>query len=132
MSAFFPRLSKSPIRSPLLGCLYGAISTTYSCFLTFVYALDMYDHPEPGAGIHDAFPVQWVQALGLIWAPASSFSSWALILWVLRVIVLYDPAKRKRWRRYIKVRGIIRALLWAYVVTEAVGWGAVPLYGLQR
>lgn len=92
----------------------------------------MYDHPEPGTGFHDMFPAQWVQALGLIWAPASSFSSWALILWVLRVVVLYDPAKRKRWGRYMKVGAIFRALIGAYVVAEAVGWGTVLAYGLQR
>jgi len=92
----------------------------------------MYEHPKPGAGIHDVFPVQWVQALGLIWAPASSFSSWALILWMLRLVVLYDPVKMKRWGRSMKVGDMFRALLWAYGVTEGVGWGAVLFYGLQR
>ena len=56
----------------------------------------------------------------------------ALIAWVIRLLVLYDPRKRKAWGRYFKEKRIARALCWIYAGIQAASWGGAAVYGMQR
>lgn len=38
----------------------------------------------------------------LIGSPASVVGMGALIVWATRLMILYDPNKRKRWGRYVR------------------------------
>lgn len=80
-----------------------------------------------GLGTTSAFDAQT-----LITAPALWVGNGALIAWVIRLLVLYDPSKRKRWGRYVNEKGIARALCWTYGGMEAVFWAAVAVYGMAR
>ena len=68
----------------------------------------------------------------LIVFPAYLVGSGALIAWVVRLLVLYDPRKRKTWGRYVKERDVASALCWAYVGMEAAVWVGAAVFGLER
>ena len=121
-------------RSPRLGCLSGAIHTLLAAFKTCVFILGLYNQFPPGIMFYEGFlPLPWVQAVILVGSPANCVSGCALITWAIRLVIMYDPAKRKRWGRYTKEAGVIfRALLWSYAAIQGVTLLAVPFYGLQR
>lgn len=68
----------------------------------------------------------------LVGSPASLVSVGALVAWVIRLLVLYDPKKRKRWGRYVRETSVARTLLWAYWGMEAVIWMVASAYGINR
>ena len=54
-----------------------------------------------------------------------------MIGWVLRLLVMYDPIKRRKWGRYTNEKRIFRALVLAYVLLEAGAWTLVSNYGMS-
>lgn len=68
----------------------------------------------------------------LIGSPASLVGIGALIAWAVRLLILYDPTKRKRWSRWARETFIARALCWFYGVMEAVIWVMAAVYGIDR
>lgn len=56
----------------------------------------------------------------------------ATIAWVVRLLVLYDPIKRKKWGRYTNERRMFRGLICAYVLIEIPAWASAYVFGLQR
>lgn len=55
-----------------------------------------------------------------------------MVGWVLRLIVMYDPPKRKKWGRLTNERRMFRVLVSAYVLLEVGVWLAVWNYGMMR
>ncbi|CAM9540169.1 unnamed protein product [Ectocarpus fasciculatus] len=117
------------LRSPLLGCLCGVCSTVRSCSMTYVAA--MYDY----YGAEDSQTLKFTGAFAvneLIGSPASLVAIGALIAWAVRLLVLYDPMKRKRWGRYVREKPIAYALCLVYGGMEAVIWVFAALFGSDR
>lgn len=105
----------------------------FSLFSTYVYTLGLYNQPPPGIVFYEElFPLPWVQAVYLIRAPADFISGCALIAWAIRLVVMYDPAKRKRWGHLTKEAVVFRALVSSYAAIQGVAWLAVSFYGLQK
>lgn len=50
----------------------------------------------------------------------------------IRLVVLYDPRKRRKWARYIKERDVLQVLLGLAATTEIAAIAAIPVYGLAR
>ncbi|CAN0333217.1 unnamed protein product, partial [Ectocarpus sp. 4 AP-2014] len=50
----------------------------------------------------------------------------------IRLVVLCDPMKRKKYGRCVKERKVVRALCWLYVGMEVVIWAATSSYGVDR
>lgn len=67
----------------------------------------------------------------LIGSPASLIGTMSLIWWVVRLLVLYDPAKRKRFGRYVKEKLAVRALLSLYVGLQVVVWATASSRGVN-
>lgn len=94
--------------------------------------MGLYHQPPRDVVFYDnLFPLPWVQAVLLIWSPASFIARFALIAWAIRLVVLYDPAKRKRWGHLTKEVVIFRALGWSYATIQGMAWLAVSICGLQ-
>lgn len=68
----------------------------------------------------------------LIFIPVLWVGNSALIAWVIRLLVLYDPRKRRAWGRYVKETRVARALCWTYAGIQAVFWVGATVYGLKR
>lgn len=68
----------------------------------------------------------------LITIPTLWVGNSALIAWMVRLLVLYDPRKRKSWGRYVNERRVARALCWTYAGMEAAFWIGVAVYGMER
>lgn len=49
---------------------------------------------------------------------SSQVSIGALIAWVVRLLVMYDPLKRRRWGRYTNEKRLFRGLIWTFVLLE--------------
>lgn len=97
-----------------------------------MYTLGLYKQPPAVILFYDElFPLPLVQAVNLIGSPATFIAGCALIAWATRLVVLYEPAKRKRWGHLAKEAVVFRALLWSYATIQGVVWLAVPFYGLQ-
>jgi len=62
--------------------------------------------------------------INLIIIPALWVGNSALVFWVIRLFVMYDPKKRKAWGRYINEKRMARGLCWAYAGMEAALWVA--------
>lgn len=97
-----------------------------------MYTLGLYNRPPRGTALYKGLPQPWVQAAFLVLGPADVISSYAIIAWATRLVIMYDPAKRKRWGHQTKEAVIFRALLWLYAAIQGVVWLAVPFYGLQK
>lgn len=106
--------------------------TLFNSFKTYVYVLDMYKQPPDGSSFYGGSISQpWVQVLVLFGGPGIFIAGCALIAWAIRLLVLYDPTKRKRWGHCTKESVIFRALVWSYAAIQAGAWFAVPFFGLQ-
>lgn len=113
-------------RSPQLGCLYGALATLRSLQLT--YTLLFQDYSDEGL-----FKMTGLSAVfELLGSPATAVGVGALLGLVVRLLVLYEPSKMRKWKPFVKEKTLARALCWAYVVLEAAMWTLVSVYGLDR
>jgi len=70
--------------------------------------------------------------INLIIIPALWVGNSALVFWVIRLFVMYDPKKRKAWGRYINEKRMARGLCWAYAGMEAALWVAAAVFGFYR
>lgn len=102
----------TPRRSPLLACICGACRALRSCATTYVAVFY-------GVGT-DKNSARAVSAL--ITVPALWVGNGALIAWVVRLLVLYDPRKRTTWGRFVRERSVARALCWTFAGMEAAFW----------
>lgn len=128
-----PETTRPVNRSPRLACLSGAIITLFALFRVCVYTLGLYNHPSRGDTLfEDLFPLPWVNAVYLVLTPADFIAGYAIIAWAARLVIMYDPAKRKRWGRQMKEAVIFRALLWLYAAMQGGAWLAVPFHGQQK
>lgn len=110
----------TPCRSPLLVCICGACRIGRSC--TLAYSLVFVGIERPGA----------TGVITLITVPILWVGNGALIAWMVRMLVLYHPKKRKRWGRHVNEKRVARALCWTYFGMEAAFWIGVALYGIER
>ena len=68
----------------------------------------------------------------LVTVPALWVGNGALVAWMVRLLVLYDPGKRKSWGRYVNERRVARILCWVYTGAEAAFWIGVAVHGMER
>ncbi|CAN0326152.1 unnamed protein product [Ectocarpus sp. 8 AP-2014] len=116
-------------RSPMLACLSGGIGTLRSCSLVYLVLLS----DEDGGGQEVLTTFTGAAAVcTLIGNPASLIGTMSMIWWVVRLLVLYDPAKRKTYGRYVQDKLAVRALGWLYVGLQVVVWAAASSYGITR
>ena len=54
----------------------------------------------------------------------------AIIAWVVRLLVMYDPIKRRKWGRYTNEKRIFRVLIWTFVLLEVGAWASAGMNGL--
>lgn len=54
----------------------------------------------------------------------------AIIAWVVRLLVMYDPIKRRKWGRYTNEKRMFRGLVWTFVLLEVGAWASVGVNGL--
>lgn len=95
------------------------------------YVVITYDYD----GAEDPQPLLFTGAAAvneLIGSPASLIAIGALLAWAVRLLVLYDPTKRKRWGRYVREKPIAYALCLAYGGMEAVIWVLAAVYSINR
>lgn len=53
-----------------------------------------------------------------------------MIAWVIRLLVMYDPVKRRKWGRYTNEKRIFRNLTRVFVLLEVGAWASAGMYGL--
>lgn len=82
--------------------------------------------------VHILVPVPPIQRIFSpeIWL-SSQVCVGAMIGWVLRLLISYDPNKRRKWGRYTKEKRIFRTLIVAYVLLETGAWALVSAYGVE-
>ena len=97
-----------------------------SCSTVFFLAL----YRVPNGELDDITLIGVITTLVIV--PVLVVGNGALIAWVIRLLVLYDPRKRKVWGRYVREARVARALCWIYVGIQAVSWGGAAVYGLKR
>lgn len=98
-----------------------------------MFTLGLYNQPPRGVVFYEGiYSLKWIEAASMIGGPASFISGCALIAWAIRLVIMYDPAKRKRWGRHVKEDAMFRALVWLYAAIQGVVWLVMPFYGLQR
>lgn len=126
----FSRRPVLPHRSPLLGCFYGVCGTLRCCSLTYICVFyDYYGRAQYGQVLKTTGAAAVAQLIG---SPLSLIGVLALIAWVVRLLALYHPRKRKLLGRYIKEKGIACALCWTYGGMEIVIWALASAYGIDR
>lgn len=65
-------------------------------------------------------------------AYSSQVALTATIAWAVRLLVMYDPMKRRKWGRYTNEKRIFHGLIWTYVLIEVTIWASACVFGLQR
>lgn len=74
-----------------------------------------------------------MQAYIAVGLPATFFLlCWGVIVRVIRLLVMYDPRKRRRWGRYLKEKGILRGILGVILLAEVAVFSAFTLHGIPR
>ena len=120
-------LPPSPRRSPLLACICGACRIARSCTTAYQLVFEGLSTTEELDDITRGVAVSALIILPTLW-----IGNGALVAWVIRLLVLYDPQKRKAWGRYFKEKRVARALCWTYAIMEAAFCVGASVYGLKR
>lgn len=58
-------------------------------------------------------------------------STGAIIACVLRILVMYDPVKRRKYGRYTKEERMFRALVWTFILLEVGAWSTACVTGVE-
>ncbi|CAN0386227.1 unnamed protein product, partial [Ectocarpus sp. 12 AP-2014] len=69
--------------------------------------------------------------LRIIFGPATLVSTGAVIACVLRILVMYDPVKRRKYGRYTKEERMFQALVWTFVLLEVGAWSTACVTGAE-
>ena len=97
--------------------------------MQLTYTLVLYDY----SGSEGLYKMTGVAAvLENFGSPATVTGIGALVGLALRLLVLYEPSKRKKWKPFVKEKTIARALCLFFVAMEVVIWAFVSVYGLDR
>lgn len=56
----------------------------------------------------------------------------AYIMRSFRLLMMYDPERRRRWGRLLREKNITQALVWPTVMLEIATLCAVQVYGVRR
>ncbi|CAM9594329.1 unnamed protein product [Scytosiphon promiscuus] len=110
------------LRSPFLACMFGLCSALRYCSLTYEYALAWGDDSTD--------PEHWIACL--IAYPAQLTAEIALVLIAFRLLVMFYPAKRAKYGRYIKEKPLTRGLACAYALMEVAVWVSAAAEGIPR
>lgn len=109
----------------MLACICGACRTVRSC--TTVFTLVLNNDFEIGQENNFAAAISALITNPILWV-----GNGALIAWAVRLLVLYDPRKRKTWGHYVREKRVARALCWTYTGMEAAYWLGAAVFGMER